>query len=150
MIVSHRHRDGNQWRKRKTVSQLAREPWSEFCWDLDESVRFGTWKRLVKGFPFGTCVAGGGLTPSPKFFELLLLRVIPIIEQSPLSEIHEQFPCVVVPGWREDALSRELLESEYQRLASLWKSWDHVFNRLSAASWEKFLVSRGDINVLVE
>lgn len=150
VIVSHRHRDGMQWRKRKTVSQLATGPWSEFCWNLDESVRFGTWKRLVRGFSFGTCVAGGGLTPSPKFFELLLLRVIPIIEHSPLSEIHEQFPCVVVPGWQKDALSREFLESEYQRLVSLWKSWDHVLNRLSAAQWDKFLVSRGDVNVLAD
>lgn len=147
LLVSHRHRGGEQWSKRRVVSALAEGPWSEFAEDLCEERSPRAWRRMAKKFSFGVCVRGGGLSPSPKFFDLLLLGVIPIIEASPISSIHQQFPCVVVNEWSEGSLTQDFLHAEHERLRSEWRNWDRVLHTLQASVWEEFMASHGDTEI---
>jgi hypothetical protein len=138
-VVTHRVRQGAQWEKRRVVSDLAEGEWSDFCHVESGELSFRGWKRVVSEYPFGLCVEGGGITPSPKFFDFLCLKTIPIITESAVSNIHEQLPCVVVSSWEARALDRKKLETDYQRLAEDWESWDTVFQKLRSSYWRDYM-----------
>jgi len=138
-VVTHRIRQGSQWEKRRVVSNLAEGDWSDFCHVESGELSFRGWKRVVSEYPFGLCVEGGGITPSPKFFDFLCLKTIPIITESAVSRIHEQLPCVVVSSWEAPALDRKKLETDYQRLAEDWGSWDTVFQKLRSSYWQDYM-----------
>jgi hypothetical protein len=138
-VVSHRVRQGPQWERRRTVSGFAKQDWSDFCQLEPEELSFRRWKKLTAAYPFGFCVEGGGLSPSPKFFELLCMKTIPIIAASSISAIHEELPCVIVSSWEAKALNRKKLENDYVRLAGAWKSWDAVFCKLRSSYWWAYM-----------
>ena len=56
---------------------------------------------MTASFPFITCVHGGGIDPSPKAWEALLVGTIPIIQQSTLDDAYERFPVMFVHEWSE-------------------------------------------------
>ena len=138
-FMSGRTRPGPQWETRKRATQIAREHWSDFVYIAAEDIPPAKWRRIARKHTFGFCVEGGGLSPSPKFFDLLLARTIPIIRESSISEVHTELPCVVVEDWQASSLSRDFLEEEYLRLKSVWRDWEQVFERVTLRFWWDFI-----------
>ena len=56
--------------------------------------------KLITSVPFVLCVHGGGLDPSPKAWEAIMLGTIPIIQHSTLDDAYEQLPVVFVRSWQ--------------------------------------------------
>eukprot|EP01034_Spumella_vulgaris_P040166 gene40166-49674_t len=50
---------------------------------------------------FVACVHGGGIDPSPKAWEALLVGTIPIIQHSALDDAYERLPVMFVTEWSE-------------------------------------------------
>lgn len=138
-FMSGRTRSGPQWETRKQAAQIARDHWSDFVYIAKGDIPPAEWRRIARKHTFGFCVEGGGLSPSPKFFDLLLARTIPIIRESSISEVHAELPCVIVSDWQANSLSREFLEEEYQRVKSAWSDWEQVFERLTLRFWWDFI-----------
>lgn len=140
-LLSQRVREGPQWETRRMVGNIAKTHWSDFVFFDEREVNASRWRKLASRFFFGLCVEGGGISPSPKFFELLLQKTIPIIRASDISEVHQKMPCVVVDDWHPDLLSRSELAKQYKKIAGEWLSWDHVFDRLTMDFWEHYALA---------
>lgn len=76
-----RLRTGPQWEDRRRVRELCASEWRAFCAPARNATRPGPefW-RLLRSASFLLCVHGGGLDPSPKAWEALLMGTIPIIQ----------------------------------------------------------------------
>jgi hypothetical protein len=96
---------------------------------------------LAGKFSFVACVEGGGLSPSPKFFDVLLAKAFPIIRESAMSSVHERLPCVVIPSWEPDYLSERYLLDQFQILKAEWGNWSKVHERLSQQYWADYVFS---------
>ena len=78
--------------------------------------------KLVQSVSFVLCIQGGGLDPSPKAWESLMLGTIPIIQHSTLDDAYKQFPVIFVKNWlelfiEEKEVVRHRLEVLRQKLA---------------------------------
>ena len=78
--------------------------------------------KLVQSVSFVLCIQGGGLDPSPKAWESLMLGTIPIIQHSTLDDAYKQFPVIFVKNWLElfiedKEVVRHRLEVLRQKLA---------------------------------
>lgn len=144
-FMSHRNRSGPQWETRRQASKIAEEHWSDFVHIVKDDIPPAQWRRIARKYTFGFCVEGGGLSPSPKFFDLLLARTIPIIRKSSISGVHTELPCVIVNDWRAGSLSRNFLEEEYQRIEARWRDWEEVFARLTLRYWWDFIHRNGNV-----
>lgn len=142
LLCAHRVRSGPQWGERKRVSAIAASDWQGFATVAgEERQSMAEFNRLAEQHVFGLCVEGGGLTPSPKFFDLLLRQCIPVIRSSPISSVHsEHFPCVVVSNWSPNSLTAEFLREEYIRLREVWSTWDSVFDAMEASKWRDYVL----------
>jgi hypothetical protein len=66
------------------------------------------------------CTRGGGLDPSPKAWEALLLGSIPIIQRNTLIDGYEHFPVLLIDNWHEFLTNpniNEFLEEHSKKLA---------------------------------
>jgi hypothetical protein len=55
--------------------------------------------NLALNASFIACVRGGGLDPSPKAWEAIMLGTIPIIQHSTLDDAYSQLPVVLIDDW---------------------------------------------------
>lgn len=151
VLISHRIRSDPQYDSRRKVTGLGEGTWSTFSHVIrpveDENLT-GTemdiieWRKLAKQFSFVACVEGGGLSPSPKFFDVLVGKSIPIIRESAISPVHELLPCVVVPTWEEKALTEDFLLQKFDEIRGKWKNWSSVFERLTDNFWADYVFRR--------
>ena len=151
VLISHRIRSDPQYDSRRKVTGLGEDTWSTFSHVIrpveDENLT-GTemdiieWRKLAKQFSFVACVEGGGLSPSPKFFDVLVGKSIPIIKESAISPVHELLPCVVVPAWEDKALTEDFLLQKLDEIRGRWKNWSSVFERLTDKFWAEYVFSR--------
>lgn len=138
-FASHRVREGNQWQMRRDVSRFVVDDWHSFVDLVSGDLPARLWRKTAQNYIFGLCVEGGGVSPSPKFFDLLLRQTIPVISESAVSEVHEKLPCVVIPAWAPEFLTRDLLEDNYARLATTWVQWEKVFACMSQNYWLNYM-----------
>ena len=66
--------------------------------------------------PFILCTHGGGLDPSPKAFEAMIVGTIPIIQHSTLDDAYRHFPVVFV-----DSTVDLLRQNNTLELLSKWR-----------------------------
>lgn len=76
------------------------------------------WKATVQKYAFQLCVHGGGLDPSTKAWETMMLGTIPIIEHSSLDDAYEQLPVAYVQNMTE--FVRLKSEKEQQQMMQHW------------------------------
>lgn len=151
VLISHRIRSDPQYDSRRKVTELGEGAWSSFSHVIrpveDENLT-GTemditeWRRLARQYSFVACVEGGGLSPSPKFFDVLVGKSIPIIRESAISPVHELLPCVVVPRWEDTVLTEHFLLDKLAEIRGRWKSWSSVFDRLTDSYWADHVLNR--------
>ena len=150
LLISHRIRSDPQYDARRKVTRLGETDWSDFSHVVrpveDENLTgsemdITEWRNLAGKFSFVACVEGGGLSPSPKFFDVLLAKAFPIIRESAMSSVHEKLPCVVIPAWDSDYLSEGYLLDQFQILKAEWGNWSSVHERLSQQYWADYVFS---------
>ena len=148
LLISHRIRSDPQYDARRKVTRLGEADWSGFSHVVrpveDENLTgsemdITEWRNLAGKFSFVACVEGGGLSPSPKFFDVLLAKAFPIIRESAMSSVHEKLPCVVIPAWDSDYLSEGYLLDQFQILKAEWGNWSNVHERLSQRYWADYV-----------
>lgn len=97
--------------------------------------------------PFILCTHGGGLDPSPKAFEAILVGTIPIVQHSTLDDAYRHLPVVFVDstvGLLQNNNTLELLGKWLIELSPYYEEGSElrlkVINRLTSAYWnEQFL-----------
>ena len=110
-LVSHRTRSmTGQWGHRQNVTNMCLKllltddlclyPSTHLSVDHRKSISQRVWIHLATSVPFVLCVHGGGLDPSPKAWEAIMLGTIPIIQHSTLDDAYEQLPVVFVRSWQ--------------------------------------------------
>ena len=101
----------------------------------------------VSQVPFILCTHGGGLDPSPKAFEAILVGTIPIVQHSTLDDAYRHLPVVFVDstvGLLQNNNTLELLGKWLIELSPYYEEGSElrlkVINRLTSAYWnEQFL-----------
>jgi hypothetical protein len=81
---------------------------------------------------YSLCPTGTGLD-THRFYESIYFKTIPIIKRNQLSDLHEQFPCVIVDNWNE--INYEFLNSNYDTLFNKLNSWVSNNNWSSVDYW---------------
>lgn len=144
MLISHRIRSDSQYDARRIVTALGETSWSAFSHVVrpveDENLTgsemdISQWRNLAGKFSFVACVEGGGLSPSPKFYDVLLAKAFPVIRRSAISAVHEELPCVVVPSWQSEHLSEKILFGHFNDLSEKWGNWENVHKKMAADYW---------------
>ena len=107
VLSCHRIHVGEQFNKRKIVSNLCQTKWKKFVTYFPNLSNPNFLKEMKKS-TFVLCVNGGGIDPSPKCWEAILCGTIPIIEHSTLDEAYSQLPVVYINKWED--LTEELLD----------------------------------------
>jgi len=74
--------------------------------------------NLLMSSKFCVCVHGGGIDPSPKCFEAILLGCIPIIERSTLDGAYSRYPVAYVDEWTPECINPKQLSDWLQQLES--------------------------------
>lgn len=138
LLCSHRIRQGPQWELRKEVTQIAESQWSDFA-TVEAGLSRREFNRQASKHLFGLCVEGGGVSPAPKFFDLLLRQCIPVVVDGPLASVYSELPCVVVSRWSAEVLSADFLASEHDRLRGEWRDWGQVYERMSLDWWVDYV-----------
>lgn len=90
-----------------------------------QGVPYEDYLQLVSSVPFVACVRGGGIDPSPKAWEAILVGSIPIIENNTLIDAYEKLPVMVIDSWSQfftDPIKMQtMLEESRQKLAPYYE-----------------------------
>lgn len=147
VLVSDRVRSGTgQWQERGEVVQMCEQN-KEWCvrpagFDNENGVSRDQFLRNLAEVPFVACPHGGGIDPSPKAWEALLLGTIPIIKRGHIDDAYSKFPVVFVDSW-DDLFKaekpQELLEAWRKQLAPFFEEDSELraktLERLSISYW---------------
>lgn len=113
-LVAHRVRTGKgQWELRQKVSEwcqlqqdehlpsqiLCVTPPATITRDHRKGIPQGPYVELAQNMSFILCVQGGGLDPSPKAWEAIMMGTIPIIQHSTLDDAYSLLPVVFIDDW---------------------------------------------------
>jgi len=135
------HRTHNlepQMHDRMRVSQLAAAKWKSLCVSPDRLLPYQEYFECLSKYQFIFCVHGGGIDPSPKAWEAILLGAIPIIQHSTLDEAYAQLPVAFVDDWDEDAVSSDMLRKWREELLPYYDDpalRSQVMHKLSLNYW---------------
>lgn len=115
-LVAHRTRTGKgQWAMRHRVSEMCRAqqeehlpshvlcitPPANITRDHRKGITQGEYVQLAQHMSFILCVQGGGIDPSPKAWEAIMMGTIPIIQHSTLDDAYSLLPVVFVEDWSQ-------------------------------------------------
>lgn len=151
VIVVDRIREGTQYIDRRLTREWCTNV--SFCKtgaDFASNQEYGDPKShdyflsLVVRFRFIICTHGGGIDPSPKAWENILLGTIPIIQHSTLDDAYIRMPVVIVPsisGFFEqgEEKCREQLNEWLARLAPFYSKGplrEQVLYSLTTEYWK--------------
>jgi hypothetical protein len=103
VFSSDRVRSGTgQWALRGEVKRLC-VSMPEICMTPPdtggEGISRSDYLELLVSVPFVACVKGGGIDPSPKAWEAVLVGTIPIIITSWLDDAYQQLPLIIIEDW---------------------------------------------------
>lgn len=138
VLCAHRVRNGAQWDLRREVTRLCRDYFSGFCTVVEDEVPEHRFIELVHRHAFVICVAGGGLDPSPKAWQVLLHGAIPIIRSTPLDAAYARLPVALVEEWNASTLSRAKLGEWTSRYSPIHDIPEHravMLQRLGIDYW---------------
>lgn len=107
LFVGHRLRtSAGQWELRQQVTDLCKavpyciSPPNEQLRGNRQDISQERYVESARSATFLVCVHGGGLDPSPKAWEAMMMGTIPIIQHNTLDDAYRQFPVVFVDDFR--------------------------------------------------
>lgn len=132
-----------QWLDRDRVTQyISNGSWKgirieSHCGDEVDPERF---VKLVQRSRFCVCVHGGGIDPSPKCWEAILLGCIPIIQHSTLDGAYARLPVAFVDAWTSDCITPQKLQQWLRDLQPYFTQpakRSHVLSMMTTDYWMK-------------
>ena len=137
VLVADRVRGGSpQWNLRfELITMCEWASTASWCmrpeqggFKMDEGLSHKNFLEIVTSVPFIACPHGGGIDPSPKAWEALLVGSIPIIEHSTLDNAYSKFPVMLIDSFKKDLFERPnmtevtlLLEEWREKLAPYYE-----------------------------
>lgn len=130
-LVLHRSRNGRgPWVLRAQIQELCLQQQEEhlpshvLCLSPGRHVQRDTRKgvplkeyiEFAHNVTFILCVKGGGLDPSPKAWEAIMLGSIPVIQHSTLDDAYQHLPVVFINDWNKLFDSPKLVRLRLQAL----------------------------------
>eukprot|EP01036_Dinobryon_divergens_P026941 gene26940-35640_t len=139
-----RVRDGPQWADRKNAHHLCAEMQGDLCQVANSSLSHREFIVTISQYPFLLCVHGGGIDPSPKAWEAMLVGTIPVLEHSALDDAYSQLPVAFVDNiadflrWNTSAIKSTLTQwllqlGKYYEVGSELRN--DTLHKLSTAYW---------------
>jgi hypothetical protein len=107
-VTDRLHDDTNpQWNERRYVRTLC--DMTIFCETPEdrENVEHLPYITSVLTYPLLLCVHGGGIDPSPKVWEAILIGTIPIIRSSYVIDAYRQLPVIIIDEWNQVLFDNE-------------------------------------------
>jgi len=95
---------------------------------------------LMSQHKFLAAPRGNGVD-SHRFWEALLLGVIPIVKSSVLDDLYSNLPTVIVDDWND--VDQDLLDSEYARIRAKWAPTDPL-PKTTATYWRDHILGFRD------
>lgn len=74
----------------------------------------------LKTFKYCVCPRGTGID-THRFYESLMFGTIPIVKKSPLDDLYEKFPAIIVNDWSE--INVESLMEDYEKNIEKYYQW---------------------------
>ena len=132
-IVLHNCRPGNKWENTVNHNNITKYSNKSFIFFLTN----------ITTYPFTLCTHGGGLDPCPKLWEAILCGTIPIINKySPMSDVFEDFPVVIIDNLTDYIFTLEILKKwlvKYSNYFTDTKKRSEVLDKMSIKYWEKIM-----------
>lgn len=127
VLVSDRVRSGTgQWALRREVKDECEKVKASICEvpsDIGgEGIAKKDYMKLLSSIPFIACVRGGGLDPSPKAWEAIIVGTIPIIQSNWLDDGYKRLPLVIIEDWRT-IFNETKSGGELQAQLLSWAKW---------------------------
>ena len=127
----------------------SRKTLQQFCnnnkWILNKLVKPDKYYQMLASLKYFICPIGNGLQ-SPKIFEALLCKTVPIMEDIPVSRQIKQFgfPIMIVNSWKD--ITQETLIKKYNE-EFINIMWDEIHYKLSNNGMKEHLIN---VNNLVQ
>lgn len=86
------------------IENLKEKNFIEFA----DKLKFVDYMKKINNFKFVLCPRGCG-TDTHRFWEVVLMGSVPILEKSGLDSLYSKFPCIIIDSYKN--LNYELLES---------------------------------------
>lgn len=86
----------------------------DYCNILKNRIPFKEFMNEINRFKFVLCPRGRG-TDTHRFWEILLMGSIPIVEKSGLDTLYKQFPCIIVDSYSDinsDLINQYKIDNE--------------------------------------
>jgi hypothetical protein len=131
-------REGAQWDFRKKITNTAKLNWPEWSTILEEELPEKDFLNLMGDHAFVLCSEGGGLDPSPKAWQAILHRSIPIIRKNALYEAYRHLPVAFVDDWGPNSVTLDKLRKWRAELIEHYDMPDkraETLRRLSLDYW---------------
>lgn len=132
-----RQRPGPQFADRAAVDVMCKN--SSICLQPNQDftnimgISRKSYLAHVASVPFIACVHGGGLDPSPKAWEALIIGTIPIIQHSTVEDAYHHFPVAFVDNWsdlfEDEVRGKAMLEQWMKELAPFYEPGSHLRQR---------------------
>lgn len=134
----HRHDNicGPDYDQRTEVQGFVQSNPEVFYYVTDELCQTLYFQQLQQ-HQFVLCPHGNGLDPSPRAWEAMILKVIPIVKSSVLvNGIYTDLPCLIIEAW-EELLDWKFLETYKERIEHIEEMLrdDYYLYRLSRSWW---------------
>ena len=125
---------GDQYSTRSSVKKFIESYPNVFEW-VDPSLDYVDFYEVMSNYKYVLCPVGNGIDPSPKFFEAIILKTIPIIIRTTntVDFCRDDFPCILVDDF-EEILVEGFLEKKYEELKDKLESPNILYN-LSCEYW---------------
>eukprot|EP00601_Ochromonadales_sp_CCMP2298_P016600 CAMPEP_0173229914 /NCGR_PEP_ID=MMETSP1142-20121109/7426_1 /TAXON_ID=483371 /ORGANISM="non described non described, Strain CCMP2298" /LENGTH=421 /DNA_ID=CAMNT_0014158879 /DNA_START=220 /DNA_END=1481 /DNA_ORIENTATION=- len=153
-LVSDRVRDGRgQWADRaravKLCAEMGAKGW-DYCLQpsekgLQDGVSHDAFVSLLSSVPLVACVHGGGVDPSPKAWESILVGSIPIVQRLTIGDSYAHLPVAFVDDWAQlldppdEAALQQLLQGWVRELGPYYVPGSELrrktIDKLKTAYW---------------
>ena len=144
VMVADRLRNGPQWVLRYNVYNwcMAVPDWCRLPLDAGNITTHKDYLTEMSSHSFIACPHGGGIDPSPKAWEAILVGIIPIMEKSYIEDAYNKLPVVFIDSWEEFFTSAEtpkLLDEWRKSLAPYYEEGSELrtksLQRLTTEYW---------------
>jgi len=102
LLITHL---GNTHNSRNNIVDIFRNKDYVF---FSDKMNFEEYMKTIDNYKFVLCPRGCG-TDTHRFWEVLLMGSIPIVEKNGLSDLYDKFPCIIVDNFKD--INKDMLDN---------------------------------------
>jgi hypothetical protein len=131
---------GNEYNEREKLGQIVQKHPDIFFF-TEENYPTKDYYQKIQEHQFIICPNGNGMDPAPRAWEVMILKVIPIIKTNiHVVDVYKDLPCIILDDW-EQIFDRSFLIEQQTRIEKIFETDDYLY-KLSVAHWiDKIMIS---------